>query len=206
MRIADRWARFDAALPSLGLPGVALAPGVSDAALEEFETATQLHLPVGVRQWFQGHDGQTSNKAGLAAGFYFVSLSEAQKLMTDWATTLTKLGTGVKDLDRACRSHPPKAIQRKYSTPAWLPLARDSEGNCVGVDLNPGPAGSSGQVINFGRDEEDKYVLFPSAAGLLEWLTAELEAGHIALDIEDGVVRHIAGRLVSAIIDSQGVD
>ncbi len=202
--VVDSWRRLEAALPTLGLQGVGLAPGASDNDIDAFQTHLGLTLPPEVREWFAGHDGQTASTAGLAAGFHFLSLREAQKIMQDWAQVRTKLGHGVKDLDRACSSTPPKAIQRKYSCPAWLPLLRDNEGNCVGVDLEPGSAGSVGQIINFGRDEDDKYVLFPNASALLDWLATELESGRIAYDEEDRVVRHTAGRLVSAITVNLG--
>ncbi|QSS65978.1 glucan synthesis regulatory protein [Histoplasma capsulatum] len=47
-------------------------------------------------------------------------------------------------------SQPPKAIQKAYAHPSWIPLARDWGGNNIAVDLAPGPAGKWGQVIIFG--------------------------------------------------------
>lgn len=202
--VAEQWARFEAALPKLQLADAGLAPGASEATLEAFELATQLSLPTAVRDWFRAHDGQTG-EAGLAAGFRFLSFREVQKLLEDWAGTRSQLGEGIKPLDRACSSHPPKAIQRKYSVPGWVPLVRDEEGNAIGVDLEPGPSGTVGQIINFGRDEEDKYVLFPSVAELLEWLASELEAGRIVYDQIDGIVCHANGRLVAAIQEARGL-
>ena len=58
-----------------------------------------------------------------------------------------------------------------------MPSLSDDEGNHIGVDLNPGPAGTVGQVINFGRDEEKKHVLFPCVVALVEWLAEAIEAG-----------------------------
>jgi cell wall assembly regulator SMI1 len=193
------WARFERALASLGLENVALAGGATPAALAAFETATELALPAAVRAFFTGHDGQTSSSAGLAGGFYFVSLGEAQKLIADWSTVRAKLGEGAKDLDRGSTSHPPKAIQRKYSLPGWVPLLRDQEGNAIGVDLEPGPAGAIGQVINFGRDEDDKYVLFPSVAELLDWLASELEAHRIVYEPEERRMHHVDGRITGVM-------
>lgn len=201
--VAANWLRLERALSTIAPPGVALAPGASESALVAFENATALTLPSDAREFFRQHDGQTSTKAGLACGFFFVSLSEAQKLLSDWATTRAKLGDGIKELDRACSSTPPKAIQRKYSCAGWVPLARDHEGNAIGIDVAPGPTGTVGQIINFGRDEEDKFVLFASVNELLDWLAIELEAGRIAYDEVDGVVRHRSGRLPAAILSSR---
>jgi cell wall assembly regulator SMI1 len=199
--VAEAWARFEHALPKLRLPDVALAPGAPEAAIGAFETATGVALPDAVRAFFRTHDGQTSSKAGLASGFYFVSLTEAEKLLAGWAATRAKLGDGIKELDRSCSSDPRRAIQRKYSLPGWVPLLRDDEGNAVGVDLEPGALGASGQIINFGRDEEEKHVLFPNVAEMLDWLATELESDRIRYDATERVVRHTNGRLVAAILE-----
>lgn len=200
---AAAWARFERVLPKLGIADVSLAPGASHAAIEAFEKRMNLALPGEVSEFFRAHDGQTSAKAGLAAGFYFVALSEAQKLMEDWAATREHLGDGIKDLDRSCSSRPPKMIQRKYSVAGWVPLLRDNEGNAVGVDLQPATNGSVGQIINFGRDEEEKFVLFPSVTDLLDWLATELDEDRILFDPHDEVIRHVEGRLVAAILETR---
>lgn len=197
---AAAFLRFERALPRLGVSDVSLAPGATQASIDAFEAATGLELPEEVRELFRGHDGQTSARVGLAAGFHFVSLHEAQKLMHDWAATRAQLGESIKDLDRACSSQPREAIQRKYSLPGWMPLLRDNEGNAIGVDLQPASEGRFGQVINFGRDEDEKFVLFPSATELMEWLATQLEADQVVLDPHDQVVCHAKGRLLAAIL------
>ena len=56
-------------------------------------------------------------------------------------------------------SQPPKAIQKAYAHPSWIPMARDWGGNNIAIDLAPGPMGKWGQVILFGRDYDCKYVI-----------------------------------------------
>ena len=118
------WARFERALKNLEYDSVRLAPGAAPAAISAFEATTGLRLPEAVRAFFEGHDGQTSATVGLAGGFYFLSLAESQKSLADWSEVRAKLGDDAKDLDRACSSHPPKAIQRKYTLAGWLPVLR----------------------------------------------------------------------------------
>lgn len=46
------------------------------------------------------------------------------------------------------------------------------------MDLDPGAAGTVGQVIVFGRDDEEHRVLAPSLLSYLEQLGDLLEHGH----------------------------
>ncbi|KAK8171545.1 hypothetical protein BKA80DRAFT_306267 [Phyllosticta citrichinensis] len=71
-------------------------------------------------------------------------------------------------------SQPPKAVQKAYIHPAWVPLARDWGGNCIAVDLAPGPAGKWGQIIIFGRDYDTKYVVSRSWAAFLATFADDL--------------------------------
>ncbi len=197
-RVRRAWREIEAGLAALDVAGVRLAEGASEAKLKEFEEETGVALPEEVRELFAGHDGQIGHEVG-AVGFHFVSLDETRKISSDWAAVREKLGEGAKPLDRVCTSRPPKAIQRKYSAPGWVALLRDDEGNYIGVDLEPGPAGKRGQVLNFGRDEQTKYVLFPDAGELLEWLASEFRAKRFGYDEEEGVIEHEAGRLAGVL-------
>lgn len=87
------------------------------------------------------------------------------------------------------RSVPPDAVQPVYANPGWIPLAKDYDGNNIGVDLVPGPKGHYGQVILFGRDFDTKYVVAPSWARFLAMWVADLESNsfYINEDIEDAV-------------------
>lgn len=55
-------------------------------------------------------------------------------------------------------SSPANAIRKKYFHYKWLPIFSDFGGNYLGIDLDPDMNGVKGQVINFGRDEEDMFV------------------------------------------------
>ncbi|KAL1617577.1 Cell wall assembly regulator [Neofusicoccum ribis] len=81
-------------------------------------------------------------------------------------------------------SQPPNAIQKAYAHPAWIPLARDWGGNCLAVDLAPGPAGKWGQVIIFGRDYDTKYVVARSWAAFLAQYTDDLCSDKCFIDEE----------------------
>lgn len=82
-------------------------------------------------------------------------------------------------------SQPPGAVRKAYAHPGWVPLARDWGGNNVAVDLAPGPAGTWGQVIVFGRDFDCKYVVARSWAAFLASVADDLEGDRWFVD-EDG--------------------
>lgn len=115
-------------------------------------------------------------------------------------TTTTTTTTGIAWLDRQ-ESVPENAIQRVYAHPAWIPLAKDWEGNNIAIDLAPGPKGRWGQVILFGRDFDRKYVIASSWAAFLATFADDLELGnhYINDDIEEGqmMFRTPNGRIVS---------
>lgn len=66
-------------------------------------------------------------------------------------------------------STPEGAIRKKYFHVKWIPLISDFGGNYIGIDLDPDTNGIEGQVIIFGRDEEDMIVLADSWEGFLDW-------------------------------------
>lgn len=80
------------------------------------------------------------------------------------------------DFDNAISftSTPEGAIQKKYFHYKWLPVFSDHGGNFIGIDLDPDKKGKKGQVINFGRDEEDMYVLSENLEGLFDIILTEL--------------------------------
>lgn len=79
-------------------------------------------------------------------------------------------------------SQPAGAIQKVYTHPAWIPMARDWGGNNLAIDLAPGPSGKWGQVILFGRDYDCKYVVARSWSALLAIVADDLNSGKWFVD------------------------
>lgn len=73
------------------------------------------------------------------------------------------------------RSCPPDTIRLKYFHLKWIPLFSDYGGNYIGVDLDPAPAGKRGQVIVFGRDEEDMFVVADSLNAFFDLLIEQTQ-------------------------------
>ncbi|KAK4127752.1 cell wall assembly and cell proliferation coordinating protein [Parathielavia appendiculata] len=84
---------------------------------------------------------------------------------------------------------PPGSIQKAYAHPAWIPLVRDWGGNCLAVDLAPGPKGHWGQVIMFGRDYDTKYIVARSWAAFLAIVADDLSSGRWFVDEDSGELK-----------------
>ncbi len=67
-------------------------------------------------------------------------------------------------------STPEGAIKKMYFNPKWIPVFSDHGGNFIGVDLDPDVNGKKGQIIIFGRDEDDMFVLSDNIADFFEWI------------------------------------
>lgn len=72
--------------------------------------------------------------------------------------------------------YPKGAIQRTYFHLRWVPIIQDHGGNYIGVDLEPGPSGDHGQIIVFGRDEYDMFVLADDWKGFLDLILGLIES------------------------------
>lgn len=94
-------------------------------------------------------------------------------------------------LDRQ-ESQPPNAVQKAYAHPSWIPLARDWGGNCIAVDLAPGPVGKWGQIIIFGRDYDCKFVIARSWGDFLARVADDFGCGdRILVDEEEGHLKFL---------------
>ena len=130
---------------------------------EEYLTSPPNHHPAFQPKAFNGAPSSSSN-----------TFSQQQSPNPLWRQHL---------LDRQ-DSQPPRAIQKAYAHPSWIPLARDWGGNNLAVDLAPGPTGKWGQIIIFGRDYDCKYVVARSWAAFLATVADDLNSGKVFVDEE----------------------
>jgi cell wall assembly regulator SMI1 len=204
--IVQVWNDFERQLrPLLGAPQSPFLPGVSELALRHFEAAVGFELPLSVRAFWSVCGGEAKlGGAGVACGFVLLS---PQAALAEWQS-LAQLRARVGDeeleaLARPCLSKPPGTIREQYSLPGWIPLWKEPhEANYVGVDLDPGPNGVVGQVIGFGRDEDEKRVLFWDYAEALAWLSEQLQGTVLSVRMTKGggkTIEHEAGRLLSML-------
>lgn len=170
-----------------------LAPGCSEAALAEFEELVGRDFPESLKALYRWHDGQKGKAStGPFFGLTFLPLAEALKHWASWKDLVEEWSD--EDMAAAsdfCSSVPPGAIKPLYANRYWIPFAYDYGGNHLGVDLDPAEQGSVGQVINFGRDEEEKFVVASSVEAFVEWLVEQFETGNVAIRVEDDGARSL---------------
>ena len=163
-----------------------LAPGAKAKAIKTFEKAIGQALPDDLRQSLLIHHGQRPGPDGqvrpVIASIRLMSLQESFDQRNAWRNL--DEDDDLQDPENFT-STPRKAIQLRYSSEEWIALAVPYSSNYLGVDLKPGPKGFLGQVINFGRDEDDKFVLAWSWAWFLHDLVMELAQGNFR-EIDDG--------------------
>lgn len=178
------WKRIEAAVGTLAPQLVAnLAPGATAKEINEFEKTVGRKLPEEVRASFRAHNGQRdwAYDHPVVHSIRFRSLAWGLNEWNGWLDLEgdESLAEEFRDL---VSSTPKNAIRLGYVNRNWVQLV-DIGGSCYfGLDFDPGARGLPGQVINFGRDEEQKKVLAWSWGWFLNDLAEELEAGNFRLD------------------------
>jgi len=76
-------------------------------------------------------------------------------------------------------SNPPDKIKKINFHHKWLPFLHDSAGNYVAYDLDPDDVGDKGQIIIFGKDEYENYLIANSLTSFLELIHNEISLRNI---------------------------
>lgn len=168
---------------TIHLPELAasLRSGTSTQQLDEAEALLGRKLPTELRELYLLADGQTDDGPGLFFGLPFIPLDRLTSERKSWDEVADQ-GRDDGISSEFLSSDPAGAIQLRYAHRGWLPVSHDWGGNHIGVDIEPGPSGTLGQVINFGRDEDAMYVMANSLSAFLGWLADSLAAGNFRIE------------------------
>jgi len=174
-----------------------LNPPATSVELEQAESKLSISFPEELRELYLRHNGQNRNLArsllngvpvnkenihlwriipGLFYGLDFLSLKEVISSWESWVEALDTPYISQDMLNRLARSHVPGYVKPTYINRRWIPIT--SGPDHLGLDFDPDSKGTKGQVINFGRDEDVKYVIALSFGEFLAWYVSELEAGN----------------------------
>ncbi|KMM53230.1 hypothetical protein ACH95_21710 [Bacillus glycinifermentans] len=167
-----------------------LNPPATEEDIQKAETEMDVAFPEELRELYLAHNGEKESGPGLFFGLPFLSL---QEMLTEWR--IWKGLEGDEELDEIdAYSVPPCWIKEKYVNRRWIPISRDYGGNHIGIDLDSDQEGKAGQVINFGRDEEIKYVIAHNVTDFLIYIINTLKNGHYTIDEYDDAVSWSYGK------------
>ena len=153
--------------------------GASNDDILRFEQTIGITVPNMFKRMYKANNGDNQEMlCGCILGFHLYSLDEILYEWNDWKD--------IPDNSDFKTSTPDGYIKKRYTDPGWIPLCDDNGSNYIGIDLDPDEKGTVGQVINFGRDEDDKIVLADSLDSFLERLCRIINSPHFSLEEYDG--------------------
>lgn len=122
--------------------------GATPSAIDSLENDLGIDLPVGLSDLYLQYDGEGEGGGDVFSDYTFLSISEIYSAID----SLSEDALQFSELEKfPC--YPAGTIKRIPYVEYWVPFAGNSAGNYIGVDMDPGENGVSGQVINFGTDE-----------------------------------------------------
>ena len=181
------WKRLEAWLNE-NLPETlaGLNKGCTEADIVRLERETGIALPDSFRTFYSMHDGQRLLEgAGLFYGIELLPLSDILRAWNVWLDVIEWAKQTGNDMDESQISLMPGKVKALYANDKWIPFASFLDSNHLGLDFDPGPEGKIGQVINFGRDEEQKAVLAHSFGEFIDRYIAGLESGEAVIRYEE---------------------
>jgi len=119
---------------------------------------------------------------GSFLGCEFLSIGRIMSIMRDWPEFSN-------DNNYSGSSFPKEAIKIEHTNPKWVALFADSGGNCIGLDFDPGNSGKVGQIINFGSDEDQKFIIAEDIASFFQYVLERVQLGdcdRAIVEEEDG--------------------
>jgi cell wall assembly regulator SMI1 len=127
---------------------------------------------------------------GWASGLPFydyqgLGLDEA---ISVWQTLCSNNAQGRFAGKGAAALGPDEPVERVYWSDAWVPVARDRDGNLLLVDLGPEETGIVGQLLSWSMEQGPIAVLASGLTPYLRLLSARLRAGRIKLDKRTGAL------------------
>ena len=177
--IEDLWGRHCAWL-KINLPDAyqSLYAPASIADFDNFKKACGYDLPEKLKRIYAINNGQDPDcMIGVWWGLSFIPIEQLLQHHMNKSQPI--------DMSDQDRSFPSKSIKLQNVNPLWIPFAEDGSFNYLAVDMDPDVNGAVGQVINYGRDERDKYVIATDIEQFLLFMTEEIEKGYYSIQTDE---------------------
>ncbi len=168
-------------------PNIRLEQEVKEAFyISDVEKNMNVQFNEELRTWFQLIGNVEYGISCLLAGLEIYSIDEMFEEWKSWREFDDDDNLNNADY---YSSMPIGAVKCRYTNSKWIPLAHDYASNYIGVDLDPDENGLIGQIINFGRDENNKRVISNSIKELLQLLVKYQD--EMIIDTEGSQVSYI---------------
>jgi cell wall assembly regulator SMI1 len=166
------WHEINNALAELGCAdSVSLNSGASPEQNRALEEHIGQILPAFLKELLLVHNGQAGGP-GLIYGYELLSTESIQANWDNWRSV------EADGMNEECAdfmsSNPPGAIKPLYTNAKWIPFAHDYGGNHFGIDFDPAEDGLVGQIIAFGRDEDQKQLKAENIEDFFSTLVSDL--------------------------------
>lgn len=186
--ILDYWGRYQQWLRE-HVPDYALRPfgSIEAGELHQLEDVFGASLPDDFRLWYSRLGGEPDDD--FFGGYFFgMRLLTPFGMIRERFELIQLVEDGNMNENFSEVIFPENAIQRKYYDPQWMPVFSDDNGNYIGIDLNPGSAGTAGQLITFGADESGLFVIADTLTALWQLIADQIETENLeAAIVEDDV-------------------
>ncbi len=124
--------------------------GATDAEIANFENETHFVLPDDVKAIYKISNGGEK----LFFGLNLIPLAQIVQDPMQWKSVLDSLMEG--DNENFVQSiYPENTVRKQYINLRRWPFASDGTSNFLNIDNDPGVAGTKGQIINSGRDQQE---------------------------------------------------
>jgi cell wall assembly regulator SMI1 len=156
-------------------------PATSDD-FTAFEKTVGYSFPASLRDLYEINNG-THDGDGIGGslwnGYEFLSI---RQITDNWIANKEVIDDIYPSTGS---SYPEDAIKTAYYNINWVPFLHDGSGNYIGIDLDPGVAGKSGQVINFGSDEIHQHVIANSLEDFVAIILRQIQSGNVKIEDSD---------------------
>ncbi len=160
-------------------PDMQLGAGAAAADITAVETHLGLSFPEELKASLMRHNGVDNWTKG--------ELLSVDRIKSEWSCWAGLVDDGtfddnVGEEDNDC-------IQKCWFNKSWIPIDADGGGNGACLDLNPGPDGTVGQIIDMDHEVGPSGPQFTDFAAYLEDTAESLEKGKYR--VEDGYIEEI---------------
>ena len=173
----SEWNKFKAFLKSeLPVYAERLSKGSDKTSIQALQNKLNIELPDEFKDLYLENNGEDTLwfAGGAMCGMKILTLKEIEK---EWLM-LNSLENKFQFNSKWRGSiHPSMAIRKEAFNKKWIPVFSDRNGNYLGIDLAPDVNGKMGQIINFGRDENNHYIFANSLHDFIALINHQIENG-----------------------------